>query len=425
MSSTNATNVSFTEAVIQQCRTNPGSYSSVEACTRFGGVGYVVQYNYTAVHVAPLYQVLADEALVREALNDDNITIQLTIDPLPVTQVEDSYGAAQDATTAWFLVVLSFPFIAGAFATFVVNERQSKAKHLQTVAGVEPSAYWISTYLWDVLNYQIPMWITVILMFAFNIEVLTTSKQDVVSGVIVTLFLYGPASAAFTYCVSFAFTSAALCNVVVIIVGFLIAMGGPLATFILTLIGNDPANKQQNLIDAANILTWILRFFPAFNLGNGLFRAINISVVTYFEGAEVSAWSGPVLLYEVIFLAWESIVYLVLAIYLDKWSTNPRAVSIWRKTTGCFRCRCLFGKGTSAPNKATLALPDDDDVLREQDRVLSGGANNDLIVLSQLTKQYDDGKLAVNNISFGIPPGECFGLLGINGTLQRGSWRLG
>jgi ABC-type multidrug transport system ATPase subunit len=57
--------------------------------------------------------------------------------------------------------------------------------------------------------------------------------------------------------------------------------------------------------------------------------------------------------------------------------------------------------------------------------VLSGGANNDLIVLSQLTKQYDDGKLAVNNISFGIPPGECFGLLGINGTLRRGSWRLG
>jgi ATP-binding cassette, subfamily A (ABC1), member 3 len=409
-------NISYSDAVIQQCSGFPGNYSTAEACSLLGGVGYVIQYNYTALHVSPMYQVLADEALAREAINNDDITIQLTIDPLPITQHEASLGAAQDATTAWFLVVLSFPFIAGAFATFVVNERQTKAKHLQTVAGVEPSSYWIATYLWDTMNYQIPLWVTVILMFAFGIDVLTTTKQGVVSGVIVTLFLYGPASAAFTYCVSFAFTSAALCNIVVIITGFLIALGGPLAAFILILIGNDPANPQQNLIDAANILTWILRFIPAFNLGKGLFNAINISVFTVLEGTEVSAWSEPVLLYEVIFLAWESVVYLWLAILLDKWSTNPRAVAIWRKFTGCFRCSCLFGRGMNSPNEAVLSLPDDDDVLNEQDRVLTGGANNDLIVVSQLTKQYDDGKLAVNNLSFGVPPGECFGLLGINGT---------
>lgn len=55
-------------------------------------------------------------------------------------------------------------------------------------------------------------------------------------------------------------------------------------------------------------------------------------------------------------------------------------------------------------------------MIEEQERVLNGKANDDLIVLNQLTKRYDDGKLAVNNMSFGIPPGECFGLLGINGT---------
>ena len=52
---------------------------------------------------------------------------------------------ASDAFAAWFLLVLSFPFIAGSFATFIVTERESKAKHLQTVAGVQPSAYWLST----------------------------------------------------------------------------------------------------------------------------------------------------------------------------------------------------------------------------------------------------------------------------------------
>jgi len=64
----------------------------------------------------------------------------------------------------------------------------------------------------------------------------------------------------------------------------------------------------------------------------------------------------------------------------------------------------------------TIAPTDDDDVLQEQDRVLRGAANNDLIVMSELKKIYENGKLAVNNLSLGIPPGECFGLLGINGA---------
>lgn len=35
----------------------------------------------------------------------------------------------------------------------------------------------------------------------------------------------------------------------------------------------------------------------------------------------------------------------------------------------------------------------------------------------KISKVYENGKLAVNNLALGIPPGECFGLLGINGKL--------
>lgn len=58
----------------------------------------------------------------------------------------------------------------------------------------------------------------------------------------------------------------------------------------------------------------------------------------------------------------------------------------------------------------------DDDVANEADRVLSGDANDDSIVLSELKKQYSNGKVAVDGLSFGIPRGQCFGLLGINGA---------
>jgi ABC-type uncharacterized transport system ATPase subunit len=51
----------------------------------------------------------------------------------------------------------------------------------------------------------------------------------------------------------------------------------------------------------------------------------------------------------------------------------------------------------------------------EQERVLSGESQDD-IVIQQLRKQFDDGKVAVQDISLGIQPGECFGLLGVNGA---------
>jgi len=46
----------------------------------------------------------------------------------------------------------------------------------------------------------------------------------------------------------------------------------------------------------------------------------------------------------------------------------------------------------------------------------AGKANGDLIVIDHMTKVYGNGKVAVNNLSLGIPPGQCFGLLGINGA---------
>jgi ABC-type transport system involved in cytochrome bd biosynthesis fused ATPase/permease subunit len=66
---------------------------------------------------------------------------------------------------------------------------------------------------------------------------------------------------------------------------------------------------------------------------------------------------------------------------------------------------------TGAATLAAAAI-EDEDVIAENERVANGEANDDLIVINKLTKVYDNGKLAVNNLSLGIPPGQCFGLLG-------------
>jgi ATP-binding cassette subfamily A (ABC1) protein 3 len=412
----NYTDVVYANCVANVAEQSPQSdpYLDSSECLNYRGIGYIVRYNYTALHAAPLYQSLADEAIIREFKNSDDFKIKVTIHPLPLTKSESSLGDAEDGFTAWFLIILSFPFITGSFATFVVAERLSKAKHLQTVAGVKPSSYWISTWLWDVANYQIPLWITVGLMFAFDIKVLTTTDRGVVGGVITLLFFFGPAAASFTYCVTFFFTSPSICNLVIIISGFLIGFGGSLAAFILRLIGSDTGNPNQSLITAADIVEWVLRFIPQFSLAKGMYNAINIETFEFLAGKDITVWDSSVLQWEVIFMAWQSIVYLLLAMKIDEWSSNPRAVSRWQAFIKIVTFQFLCSGRDS--DEVTVSAPDDSDVVAEHERILSGGANDDLIVVSQLSKIYDNGKVAVNNISFGIPPGQCFGLLGINGA---------
>jgi ATP-binding cassette subfamily A (ABC1) protein 1 len=411
----NGSSVPYSEAVVTECLANLGDFVSEEECNNYGGIGYLVRYNFTALHVAPLYQTLADEAIVREALNDSGFTIKTTVHPLPLTYKEKKIGNAENAFNAWFLVILSFPFITGSFATFVVAERETKAKHLQTVAGVKPVSYWLSTWLWDVANYQIPLWVTVALMYAFDVSVLTTSERGVVGGVILLFVLFGPAAASFTYCVSFLFSSPSICNVFVIIFSFLIGLGGTMATFVLRLIALSSSDPKPHLADAATITEWILRFIPAFSLSKGLFNAINIQTFEFFAREKITVWHESVLFYEVIFLAWQSVVYLILAMKIDEWSTNPSMVAMWRQFVDIVTFQWLCSSYSSG-GAAMIAIPDDDDVIAEQQRVLSGNANSDVIVLSQLRKVYDDGKVAVNGLSLGIPPGQCFGLLGINGA---------
>ena len=408
----------YYDEVIARCQfaANASDYSDASFCEFLRGIGYVINYNFTALHVSPLFQALADEAIIREALDDIEYKISATIHPLPITDMEEAYGQAEDAFLAWFLLVLSFPFISGTFATFIVTERQSKAKHLQTVAGVKGSAYWLSSYCWDVLNYQLPLWITVIFMFVFQVDTFTTDRRGVVHGVIVTLFLYGPASAGFTYCVSFAFTSPSICNMFIIIFNLMIGFAGPLVTFILLLIGEDPSSPNPSLVTASKLVEWILRFFPAFNLGSGLFKCINVASYELLAAKPITVWYHTVILYEVIIQGIWCFLYVALAMQLDKWSSNPRAVNQWNNFVNLITCRCSCGGSSAQSGEIQDGIPDDTDVTAEQERVLAGDANNDLIVLNQLTKQFGNGKLAVNNLSLGIAPGQCFGLLGINGA---------
>jgi hypothetical protein len=104
----------------------------------------------------------------------------------------------------------------------------------------------------------------------------------------------------------------------------------------------------------AKAIEWIGRLFPTFNLGKGLLYSINISTFEMLLGKPMNVWDPEILLIEVIFLACESVLYLVLAICLDMLSSNPDVMHMWQVLFGCRR---------SSERSAVQDVPDDDDVL--------------------------------------------------------------
>ena len=92
---------------------------------------------------------------------------------------------------------------------------------------------------------------------------------------------------------------------------------------------------------------------------------------------------------------------------------------------GVFRKIRKFICKTSNNGSDRSLGPLDDDVLKEQNRVLQNSANSnpsDLLTVTNLKKQFGNFR-AVDGLSFGVHYGECFGLLGINGAGKTTSFK--
>ena len=103
------------------------------------------------------------------------------------TQVE----AAEQNFLGFVLSIMcmfGLSFLAASFILYPVTENSSKvfttalymcsvmrmvlsqAKHIQFVSGVHITSFWLSAYLWDMINAMVPIIIAVILFAAFPID---------------------------------------------------------------------------------------------------------------------------------------------------------------------------------------------------------------------------------------------------------------
>ncbi|TRZ04431.1 hypothetical protein DNTS_016086, partial [Danionella cerebrum] len=369
-----------------------------------------VWYNNKGWHAMVSFMNVANNAILRAYLpryaNPSEFGITVINHPLNLTKEQLSevtvLTTSVDAVVA-ICVIFAMSFIPASFVLYLIQERVTKAKHLQFVSGVSPLVYWFANFFWDMLNYSISTAMVVGIFVGFDKKCYTSPTN--LPALVALLFLYGWAVTPMMYPLSYMFNVPSTAYVSLSCINLFIGINSSAITFILELFENN-----MSLLKFNEVLKKVLLAFPHFCLGRGLIdMAMNQAVTDVYArfGEEFSMdpfrWNfvGK----NLFCMAVEGFVYFIINLliqykfFLDHW--------------------------TSDQGGKNLATDDDGDVAQERERIYKGGNKNDILRIRDLSKTYGRRKRpAVDKICVGVPAGECFGLLGVNGAGKTTTFKM-
>ncbi|CAN0021601.1 unnamed protein product [Pylaiella littoralis] len=382
-----------------------GAVTFREADTASGDFDYTVHSNYSAVHGVPLYVNQINTAILRLVTGDDTLSIALTMHPFPRTQSEKDLGSGFDSFNVSLFILIAFSFVPAAWMAFIVREKETKAKHQQVVSGVGLEAYWLSSYLWDFVSIIPPVAFTLIVLAAADVTALIEGENGVATFLLFLLFSIS--MPCYTYLWSFAFRNYSTAQNAFLFHNWIVGLILPIATTIMSFF-------EGVVGDVGMGLASVLRIVPQFALGDGLMSISFMEVFGLIDNKTYTALSMRIAGNSLVYMAVCSVIYLVLLLLLERASAGGSVLS-------GFCGKLSVGKSLSKLTPRQLGDEDeiDEDVKAEADRVAGGGADHDVVKVKGLRKVYpvsNGAKVAVKSTSLGIPRGECFGLLGINGA---------
>nr|AYM45137.1 ATP-binding cassette subfamily A member 1b [Carassius auratus] len=298
-------------------------------------------------------------------------------------------------------VIFAMSFVPASFVVFLIQERVNKAKHMQFISGVQPYLYWLANFLWDMCNYVVPATLVILIFVCFQQKAYVSATNLPVLALL--LLLYGWSITPLMYPASFLFKIPSTAYVVLTSVNILIGINGSVSTFVMDLFGS---NEVGGLND---ILKNVLLIFPHFCLGRGLIDMVkNQAMADALERFGENRFRSP--------LEWDMVGKNLFAMAVEG--------LVFFIITVLIQYRFFF-KPKSLSAKLTPIGEEDEDVARERQRIMSGAGQGDILELRQLTKVYKrKQKPAVDRLCVGIPPGECFGLLGVNGAGKTSTFKM-
>eukprot|EP00299_Pterocystis_sp_00344_P020338 c9979_g1_i1.p1 GENE.c9979_g1_i1~~c9979_g1_i1.p1 ORF type:complete len:1406 (+),score=313.41 c9979_g1_i1:2-4219(+) len=357
-----------------------------------GTMNYLAYFNTSAHHAPPTF-INAINSAAATAIRDSSISISNW--PFPPTDFSNSFESAIKAYQTTTFVMIAIAFIPAGFVAFIVRERQdtNNAKHLQMLSGCEISTYWAANYLWDFTNYLPFFGCVVFLIYIFDVSPMVV---DGGIGAVAVLFLFfGLAIVPFTYFLSYGFKSPSAAQIMLVLFNFVTGLALSIVAYVMSL----DSVSGQHVRDLNKRLKFLYRIFPGFCVGDGLYNLAIANMVKDILGkGSVNPWDWDICGANVAFLIIDAVAYSILTLAIDFVLSYPK----------------ILTKVYPDPQIPVEPFELDVDVAAEEARMNT--PNDDAVQVVQLRKVYRPNKVAVHNLQFGIPRGQCFGLLGINGA---------
>uniref|UniRef100_A0A8C5SUK7 ATP binding cassette subfamily A member 1 n=1 Tax=Laticauda laticaudata TaxID=8630 RepID=A0A8C5SUK7_LATLA len=368
---------------------------------------FQVWFNNKGWHAVAAFVNVINNAILRANLQDgenaSNYGITVFNHPLNLTKQQLSEVALMTTSVDVLVsicVIFAMSFVPASFVVFLIQERVSKAKHLQFICGVKPVIYWVANFVWDMCNYIIPATLVIIIFICFQQKSYVSSTNLPVLALL--LLLYGWSITPLMYPASFIFKIPSTAYVVLTSVNLFIGINASVITFVLELF------TSSNFNNINDILKSVFLIFPHFCLGRGLIdmvknQAMADALERFGENSFVSPLSWNLVGRNLFAMAIEGAVFFLITVLIQ------------------YR----FFIKSSKPRFLPPVNEEDEDVIRERQRIIGGGGQSDILEIKELTKRYRmKQKPAVDRICVGIPPGECFGLLGVNGAGKSSTFKM-
>nr|CDS31148.1 ATP binding cassette sub family A [Hymenolepis microstoma] len=308
-------------------------------------------------------------------------------------------------------VVIAMSFISSSFSTFIIRERKSGFLAMQLLAGQRRVVYWTMSYIWDCTSLLLPIAVIVIVFIIFN-ETAYISKEHI-GGFIVLLLVYNLVITPLMYCFTFAFNVPSVAFVSLLAINILIATITSIIVYMLELISFSDSSVEI----AVKVLEKLFLIFPQFAFSRGFYVLAKGHIIRQYGLEEMlggaNIWDWDALTEKIVAMLIETVLFCGIVLLISY--TSEAAVCD----------KCLKKRWKRMEKKMKKATAGDqfegfsEDVLEEIERVENDPLNEmrDVVRVINLVKYYPKKKKpAVNDLTFGVRSGECFGLLGVNGA---------
>uniref|UniRef100_G1MX17 ATP binding cassette subfamily A member 12 n=1 Tax=Meleagris gallopavo TaxID=9103 RepID=G1MX17_MELGA len=348
-----------------------------------------VWYNPEGYHSLPAYLNSLNNFILRANLPKNESSrygIFLSAHPYPGGQSQEQVmlNSLLDIIVS-MSVLVGYSITTASFVLYVVKEHQTKAKQLQHISGIGMTSYWVTNFVYDLVFFMVPIGLSIGVISSFQIPAFCNNNN--LLAVFLLLLLFGYATFSWMYLLAGVFKETGMAFIVYVCVNLFFGINTIITHSVVFLLSQEKAT-DQGLRDLAENLRHAFLLFPQFCFGYGL-----------IELSQDQALLG--------FLKAYGVDYPDKTFELDK--TTSKLLAMFIQGTVFF----------AIPPLLLSVTEEDGDVQAERIRVESGKADFDVVLLQNLTKIYHlphKRIVAVKNISLGIPAGECFGLLGVNGA---------